>query len=169
MSTPRTPRSRSAQHKYLTFILGSEHYGIPSLKVQEIIGVQDITPVPRMPPFVRGVINLRGKVIAVVGLRERFGQAHAADTKRTCIIVVQAARSAGAPVTLGCVVDQVQEVVDIPPEQIEPAPTFGAAIDTSFIQGVGKIAKRVVMLLDIDRVLSEQELAATAAPAASGA
>ncbi|MFM2090821.1 MAG: hypothetical protein RLZZ127_1310, partial [Planctomycetota bacterium] len=85
----RVARSRSAANKYLTFVLGSEHYGLPILKVQEIIGILDITPVPRMPPHVRGVVNLRGKVIPVIDLRTRFGIEAGADTKRTCIIVVQ--------------------------------------------------------------------------------
>ena len=154
MSTvaPPSRRSRSAANKYLTLVLAHEHYGMPILKVQEIIGLQDITPVPRMPHEVRGVLNLRGRVIPVLDLRNRFGLERGEDTKRTCIIVVQVAAAAG-PVTMGVVVDQVSEVQDIPPEQIEPAPALGSSVDTAFIAGVGKVGKRVIMLLDVDRAL----------------
>jgi purine-binding chemotaxis protein CheW len=148
-------RSRSATNKYLTLVLAKEHYGVPILKVQEIIGLQDITPVPRMPSEVRGVLNLRGRVIPVIDMRSRFGLDRGEDTKRTCIVVVQVSNPvAGSPsVIMGVVVDQVSEVQDIPPEQIEPAPALGASVDTAFIAGVGKVGKRVVMLLDIDRAL----------------
>ncbi len=125
---------------------------MPILKVQEIIGLQDITPVPRMPNEVRGVLNLRGRVIPILDLRSRFGLERGEDTKRTCIVVVQVTGTAG-PVIMGVVVDQVSEVQDIPPEQVEPAPALGASVDTAFIAGVGKVGKRVVMLLDIDRAL----------------
>ncbi len=148
-------RSRSAANKYLTMVLAKEHYGVPILKVQEIIGLQDITPVPRMPHEVRGVLNLRGRVIPIIDLRSRFGLDRGEDTKRTCIVVVQvAAPVEGSPsVIMGVVVDMVSEVQDIPPEQIEPAPSLGTAVDTAFIAGVGKVGKRVIMLLDIDRAL----------------
>lgn len=151
MSAPPR-RSRSAANKYLTLVLAHEHYGMPILKVQEIIGLQDITPVPRMPNEVRGVLNLRGRVIPILDLRSRFGLERGEDTKRTCIVVVQVTGTAG-PVIMGVVVDQVSEVQDIPPEQVEPAPALGASVDTAFIAGVGKVGKRVVMLLDIDRAL----------------
>ncbi len=157
-------RTRSAANKFLTFVLAKEHYGIPILKVQEIIGVQEITPVPRMPPEVRGVINLRGKVIPVIDLRLRFGFSATADTKRTCIIVVQLSQSAGTsddatPVIMGAVVDQVSEVQDIPPEQVEPAPAYGTpSKDGEAISGVGKIGKRVVMILNIDHALGREAI-----------
>ncbi len=163
----RTTRSRSAADKYLTFVLGSEHYALPILKVQEIIGLLDITPVPRMPAHVRGVINLRGKVIPVIDLRVRFAIAAAADTRRTCIVVVQIRPTSEAePVIMGMIVDQVSEVQDLAKDQIEPPPSFGSAIDTACILGVGKLAKRVVILLDIDRVLTAAEIAATPTTAA---
>jgi len=151
MSAPPR-RSRSAANKYLTLVLAHEHYGVPILKVQEIIGLQEITPVPRMPHEVRGVLNLRGRVIPILDLRSRFGLERGEDTKRTCIVVVQVAGATG-PVIMGVVVDQVSEVQDIPPEQVEPAPALGASVDTAFIAGVGKVGKRVVMLLDIDKAL----------------
>jgi purine-binding chemotaxis protein CheW len=153
-------RTRSAANKYLTFVLAKEHYGIPILKVQEIIGVQEITPVPRMPPEVRGVLNLRGKVIPVIDLRLHFGFASIPDSKRTCIIVVQLSHAAGedgSPVIMGAVVDQVSEVQDIPPDQIEPAPAYGShSHDRETIAGVGKIGKRVVMILNIDQALGRE-------------
>jgi purine-binding chemotaxis protein CheW len=144
--------------KYLTFKLGAEEYGLEILKVQEIIKMMDITKVPRTPEFVRGVINLRGKVIPVVDLRLKFNMEAKAATEKTCVIVVQVAH-AGGRVTMGTIVDEVSEVVDIVGEQIEPAPEFGTTVDTDFILGMGKVAKKVVMLLDIDKVLSTGELA----------
>lgn len=150
-------RNRSAANKYLTVLLGREHYGMPILRVQEIIGIQEVTPVPRMPPEVRGVINLRGRVIPVIEMRRRFGMPTVPDTKRTCIVVLtakQAAGSDGAPTVVGMVVDQVSEVLDIPADQVEPPPPLGASIDIACISGVAKVAKGVVMLLDVDLVLA---------------
>ena len=143
--------------KYLTFELGGEVYGLAILKVQEIIGIMTVTRVPRTPDFVRGVINLRGKVIPVIDLRIKFGLAGTEDTERTCIIVVQV-ESKDAQVIMGIIVDEVSEVLDITAEQIEPAPAFGSEIDTNFIMGMGKIDKKVVMLLDVDKVLSGGEI-----------
>ncbi len=150
--------------KYLTFKLGVEEYGLEILKVQEIIKMMDITKVPRTPEFVRGVINLRGKVIPVVDLRLKFCMESRENTDKTCVIVVQVTQ-ANAPngaVTMGTLVDEVSEVLDITGEQIEPSPEFGTAVDTAFILGMGKVAKKVIMLLDIDKVLSSGELAAVA-------
>lgn len=145
--------------KYLTFELGSEIYGIEILKVQEIIGIMSITNVPKTPDYVRGVINLRGKVIPVVELRRKFKMATVEDTERTCIIVVQVKGTDG-PITMGILVDEVSEVVDIPADQIEPAPTFGTAVNTAFILAMGKVGGRVVILLDADRVLTIEEMQA---------
>ena len=144
--------------KYLTFKLGPEEYGLEILKVQEIIKMMDITKVPRTPEFVRGVINLRGKVIPVVDIRLKFGMAAKETTDKTCVIVVQTAHAGGA-LTMGTIVDEVSEVLDINGEQIEPAPEFGTTVNTDFILGMGKVAKKVIMLLDIDKVLSSGELA----------
>lgn len=148
---------RSRAGKYLTFKLGSEEFGLEILKVQEIIQMQSITRVPRTPPFVRGVINLRGKVIPVVDLRIKFGMEHIEDTERTCIVVVQI-RSAASVVVMGIIIDEVREVLDIPEASIEDTPSFGTSIDTEFILGMGKIGQNVKILLDIDKVLSTQEL-----------
>lgn len=144
--------------KYLTFKLGGEEYGLEILKVQEIIGMMDVTRVPRMPEFIRGVVNLRGKVIPVVDLRSKFQMAVQDDTEKTCIIVVQVERE-DHQVIMGTIVDEVSEVLDITTEQIEDTPTFGATVDTRFILGMGKVGEKVVMLLDVDRVLSTDELA----------
>jgi purine-binding chemotaxis protein CheW len=143
--------------KYLTFQLGKEVYGIQILKVQEIIGLMNVTSVPRTPDYVRGVINLRGKVISVVDLRLKFGMETKEDTERTCIIVLQVACSGGT-VVMGILVDEVSEVLDIKLDQIEPAPSFGGDVDTDFILAMGKVGQKVIMLLDADRVLSSGEI-----------
>jgi purine-binding chemotaxis protein CheW len=143
--------------KYLTFQLGAEIYGIAILKVQEIIGLINVTHVPRTPPFVRGVVNLRGKVIPVADLRLKFQLKSLADTERTCIVVVQVARGDNW-VTMGVIVDEVSEVLDITQDQLEPSPSFGSAVDTDFILGIGKIGQKVVMLLDLDKVLNGDDV-----------
>ena len=163
MSEPTEANAAKAKSgKYLTFKLGVEEYGLEILKVQEIIKMMDITRVPRTPAFVRGVINLRGKVIPVVDLRLKFGMESRETTDKTCVIVVQAAQASAASgsVTMGTIVDEVSEVLNISNAQIEPAPEFGTSVNTDFILGMGKVAKKVVMLLDIDKVLSSGELAA---------
>lgn len=139
--------------KFLTFFLGAEEYGLEILKVQEIIGLMAITRVPRTPVFVRGVINLRGKVIPIVDLRQKFRMEAVEDTEETCIIVVQA-----HGLQFGVVVDRVSEVVDLEDADIEGAPEFGADIDTDYILGLGKSASCVRILVDIDRVLSKEDL-----------
>ncbi len=149
---------RGSADKFLTFALHDEVYGLPILSVQEIIRIMDITPVPHVPDFIRGVINLRGKVLPVVELRTKFGMEKIEDSKRTCIIVVQIQAGADT-LTMGLIVDEVNEVQNIAKDNIEPPPSFGSStIDTSFILGVAKLQKRVVMLLDINKVLSEQHL-----------
>jgi purine-binding chemotaxis protein CheW len=145
--------------KYLTFQLGKEIYGIEILKVQEIIGMMPVTHVPKTPAFVRGVINLRGKVIPVVELRRKFGMETREDTERTCIVVVQVSWNAGS-VTMGLLVDEVSEVQNVTGDQIEAPPSFGASVDTDFILGMGKVGQKVVMLLDVDRVLASEDIAA---------
>ena len=139
--------------KFLTFYLGEEEYALEILKVHEIIGMMPITFVPRTPAFVRGVINLRGKVITVVDLRAKFGMAAVEQTDQTCIIVVQT-----GGMEMGIIVDKVSEVLNIPGQDIEEAPSFGAGVDTDFILGIGKTSGRVRLLLDIDRVLAGQEV-----------
>jgi len=144
--------------KYLTFSLAGEEYGIGILKVKEIIGMMPITTVPRTPGFVKGVINLRGKVIPVVDLRLKFGMEEIAYTERTCIVVVEAG-GGGSSVLMGVVVDSVSEVLNIKSGDIEDTPTFGVSLDTAYILGMAKLNGGVKILLDIDKVLSSEELA----------
>jgi len=143
--------------KYLTFKLADEEYGLQILKVQEIIQMQEVTRVPRTPDFVRGVINLRGKVIPVIELRKKFDMEDAKDTEKTCIIVVQVG-DMNNPLVMGIIIDEVSEVLDINGQHIQETPSFGTNINTDFIMGVGKIGEQVKMLLDIDKVLSASEL-----------
>lgn len=146
----------SLSGKYMTFKLAREEYGLEILKVREIIGLMDITRVPRTADFIRGVINLRGKVHPVVDLRLKFGMELAEATDQTVIIVVQFSAE-DQDITMGILVDEVVEVLDIPPDQIEPPPNFGNGADTEFILGVGKSDKRVIFLLDIGRVLTSDQ------------
>jgi purine-binding chemotaxis protein CheW len=152
MTTATITKTKAKAGKYLTFALGSEEYGIAILKVREIIGYMTITAVPRMPEFVRGVINLRGQVIPVVDLRSRFGMETKETTEQTCIIVVDIHHE-GRSFNAGLIVDRVQEVLDIEQNNIDDAPQFGAGVDTDFILGIGKAGSAIKILLDIDRVL----------------
>jgi len=147
-----TARMTAQGGKYLTFKLAGEEYGLEILKVREIIGIMDITALPQMPPYVKGVINLRGKVIPVIDLRLKFGMAPAEYTEQTCVVVVDV----GALV--GIIVDTVQEVLDVAEGQIDPPPPLGASVDTSFVMGMGKVRDDVKILLDIDKVLGSREL-----------
>ncbi len=143
--------------KYLTFTLESEEYGIGILKVKEIIGMMQITTVPRTPEFVKGVINLRGKVIPIIDLRLRFGMKSQDYDERTCIIVVEIDLEAEI-VLVGIVVDSVSEVLNIKEEDVEDAPTFGTRLETDYILGMAKIEGGVKMLLNIDKVLNREEV-----------
>jgi purine-binding chemotaxis protein CheW len=145
--------------KYLTFLLGREEFAIRVLKVTEIMGIQDITAVPQTPPCVKGVINLRGKVIPVVDLRLKFSLPEKEYTPRTCIIVVQV-QSGGVSLPTGIVVDEVSEVLNLAAADIEDTPDFGegAGAATSYLLGMAKVKGKVKILLDIDRVLSSQEV-----------
>jgi len=143
--------------KYLTFNLGDEGYGLEILKVQEIIGMQEITKIPRTPAYVRGVINLRGKVIPVIDLRLKFGMPEQELTRKTCIIMVQVHRNE-MDLIIGLVVDEVSEVLNISGDQIEPAPSLGTQAETHFILGMAKTESAVKILLGIDKVLSAEEM-----------
>ncbi|MFH1981341.1 MAG: chemotaxis protein CheW [Pseudomonadota bacterium] len=149
--------SNSGDGKYLTFVLAEEEYGIGILKIKEIMGMMPITSVPQTPDYVTGVINLRGKVIPVIDLRLRFGMDARDYTDRTCIVVVEMATEK-IKVEVGIVVDAVSEVLNIKGGDIEPPPSFGASVSTAFISGMAKINGGVKMLLDIDRVLSSEEV-----------
>ncbi|MDM8525062.1 chemotaxis protein CheW [Desulfococcaceae bacterium HSG8] len=143
--------------KYLTFTLADEEYGIGILKIKEIIGMMPVTAVPQTPDFVKGVINLRGKVIPVMDLRLRFGMESIDYTERTCIIVVEITGETGN-VMIGIVVDTVSEVLNIRKEDIEDPPAFGTQLDTDYILGMAKTEGAVKILLDIDRVLKSDEI-----------
>lgn len=143
--------------KYLTFALGAEEYGLPVLKVREIIKVMDITHVPQMPPHVRGVINLRGKVIPVIDLRLKFGLPARAYTERTCIIVVDVSL-AGSNVMMGVVVDSVSEVLNVTAGEIDQAPEFGDRVTTDYMLGMAKVKGTVKILLSLDRVLGDGQV-----------
>ena len=143
--------------KYLTFSLAQEQYGIGILKIKEIIGMMPITTVPRTPVFVRGVINLRGKVIPVIDLRLKFDMEKSDYDERTCIIVVEI-DSDEMTVLIGIIVDSVSEVLNIQESDIEPTPGFGSALDTDYILGMAKMDRGVKILLDIDKVLNTKEI-----------
>ena len=143
--------------KYLTFTLADEEYGIGILKVKEIIGMLPITMVPQTPQFVKGVINLRGKVIPVVDLRLKFSMEPIDYNERTCIIVVEIEGEMSS-IMMGIVVDSVSEVVHLRNDDIEETPTFGTRLNTSYIKGMAKVDGKVKILLDIDRVLTAQDL-----------
>jgi purine-binding chemotaxis protein CheW len=148
--------ARGTTGKYMTFKLAAEEYGLEILKVRELIGLLEITRVPRAPDFIRGVINLRGKVIPVVDLRVKFGMETAVATSQSVIIVVQLGVAA-AGLTMGILVDEVLEVRAIAEEDVEPPPNFQSQTVADFILGVGKADKRIIFLLDIDRVLTQPE------------
>jgi len=154
-----TTNAPSIAGKYLTVVLENEAYGIAVLKVREIIRLQKITPVPQMPAFVKGVINLRGRVIPVVDLRSKFGL-KAEVAERTCIVVVQVKLPNDQIVQMGLVVDSVEEVVTLTKEEIEPTPEFGARVDTTYLLGMAKVKGQVKTLLDIDRVVAPETVAA---------
>ena len=142
--------------KYLTFALDHEEYGLPVLKVREIIKMMDITAVPQVPNHVKGVVNLRGKVIPVVDLRVKFGLGSQDYTDRTCIIVVEVVMLASR-VMMGIIVDHVSEVLNITPEEIEQTPEFGERVQTDYLKAIAKVKGKVKILLDLDRVLGAED------------
>ena len=144
--------------KHLTFVLGREHYGVPVLKVREIIRLCDITPVPQMPAYIKGVLNLRGKIIPVADLRLKFKLASDKNTDLTCIVVVQVALPDKSPTLMGLIVDAVEEVVNLAAADIEPTPDFGAALEADYILGMAKVKGSVKTLLDIDKVVTTASL-----------
>ena len=151
-STSTAGQQQQVGGKFLTFFLDDEEYGFEILKVQEIIGMMSVTPVPRTPSFVKGVINLRGKVMPIIDLRLKFAMPAVAQTEETCIIVVRV-----RGVAMGIVVDKVSEVLDIATGDIDVL-SCGAAVNTDYILGIGKAASKVTVLLDVDKVLSTNEV-----------
>lgn len=134
--------------KFLSFFLGEEEYAIEILKVQEIIGIMPITPVPKMPDYIRGVLNLRGRIVPVMELRRRFGLTPTEDTDETCVIVVQ-----DGDFRMGIVVDQVSEVADLKSEQIEEVPSVGTETNSEFLSGIGKTSDSVKMIVNVHKVV----------------
>jgi purine-binding chemotaxis protein CheW len=163
MSTASAPSattgSTAIAGKYLTVVLENEAYGIAVLKVREIMRLQKITPVPQMPAFVKGVINLRGRVIPVVDLRVKFGL-KAEFAERTCIVVVQVKLPTEQVVQMGLIVDSVEEVVTLTAAEIEPTPDFGTKVNTDYLLGMAKVKGQVKTLLDIDRVVAPETVKA---------
>lgn len=142
--------------KYLTFVLAKEEYGIPILKVREIIKLLEITSIPKTPGYIKGVINLRGKIIPIMDLRLKFGLEEMEYNERTCIIVVEITLSETKRL-MGSIVDTVSEVANLTTDQIEPAPEYGYQNNQGFLTGVGKVKERVILLLDIEQILSSEE------------
>ncbi|MDR2725628.1 MAG: chemotaxis protein CheW [Candidatus Adiutrix sp.] len=154
-----TGLGKTLEGKYLTFALAREEYGIGILTVREIIGLMPIRTVPQTPTFVKGVINLRGKVIPVVDLRLKFGMEEIEHTERTSIIVVDVGGTASdQPMHIGIVVDYVSEVINIKADEIEAPPAFGAELNTEYILGMAKVSQSVKILLDINRILGAEDL-----------
>ena len=156
--TAQEPAALQEEAQYLTFLLGKEMFAINILGIKEIIEYGNLTSVPMMPEFIRGVINLRGAVVPVVDLSVRFGRTASAVTRRSCIVIVEA-ESEGEKLDMGVMVDAVSEVLEIPAADIEPAPSFGVKIRADFISGMGKVRDKFVIILDAARVLSVNELA----------
>jgi len=139
--------------KYLIFFIGNEEYGIEIRYVTEIIGIQSITPIPELPQYVKGVINLRGKIIPVMDVRLRFRKAEREYDERTCIIVIEI-----KDISIGLVIDRVSEVVDIADSEITPPPNVGSGFHHKYIQGIGKVENGVKLLLDCDKLLNDDEI-----------
>jgi len=179
-----------ATNQFLTFTLAEEQYAVDVVQVREVLSEMPLTVIPRMPEYLKGVINIRGSVVPVVDLRTKFGLAEVEKTVDTSIIVMDLRAGSGGAlggsgvstdttdstegdneetmITVGCLADSVQEVVDIADESIEPPPTLGTSIDARFIRGLGKKDERFIIMLDIDRVFRAEELSAVAATAKGG-
>ena len=151
--TAQSAITKSVHGKFLTFMVSKERYGIDILIVQEIIGVTHITTVPRCPDYMKGVINLRGKIIPVIDIRLKFGIEPIPYDERTCIIVVHLSKE-GQTVPVGVIVDTVLEVIDFAEQDVEPAPNYGQQLETSFVLGIGKRESAINILIDIERIIS---------------
>ncbi|VAX37814.1 Positive regulator of CheA protein activity (CheW) [hydrothermal vent metagenome] len=162
MTSIETTSNEANENKFLSFRIGKEEFGVEILRVREIIGVIDVTPLPQTPDYVKGVINLRGKIIPVIELRTKFGLDAKEYTEETCIIVVEVSDGGEEHFHMGVIVDSVSEVLDIHRDHIEPAPRFGNSLNTSYIFGMGKVNNQVLILLDIDRVMTFCDLSSLA-------
>lgn len=157
----KDPQDAQNQHQYLTFMLGGETYAMGILAIKEIIDFGNLTEVPRMPPFIRGVINLRGAVVPVIDLSARFGKAATSVTRRTCIVIIEVATGEETQ-DVGVMVDAVNAVLEISSQEIEPPPSFGAKIRADFMSGMGKVNGKFVIILNVQQVLSVDEMATLA-------
>jgi purine-binding chemotaxis protein CheW len=157
-SGAQEPAVQQEEAQYLTFFLGNEMFAFDILGIKEIIEYGNLTSVPMMPEFIRGVINLRGAVVPVIDLSARFGRAASVVTRRSCIVIIEA-ESEGEKQDIGVMVDAVSEVLEIPAAEIEPAPNFGVKIRADFINGMGKVKDKFVIILDAIKVLSVNEMA----------
>ena len=165
---PNADQSGAESKQYLTFNLGGEMFSINILCIKEIIWYSSLTEVPMMPTCIRGVINLRGAVVPVMDLSARFGKPSTPVTKSSCIVIIEISTGTeGERQNMGVVVDAVQAVLEIPSTDIEPSPTFGAKIRSDFIEGIAKVNGKFVILLNVDRVLSTQEIGAMGQAAAT--
>ncbi|SFR43664.1 purine-binding chemotaxis protein CheW [Marinobacter gudaonensis] len=151
------------QNQYLTFQIGREMFAVGILHIREIIEYGSLTTVPMMPRFVRGVINLRGSVVPVIDLSARFGRGESAINRRSCVVILEVESADESLQEIGVIVDAVSEVLEIPPADIEPAPSFGARIRADFIAGMGKVQGQFVILLDVQQALNTREMAELAA------
>lgn len=150
-------RASQELHKFLSFRMGQENFGIGILCIKEIMEFGEVTPVPMMPQFIRGAINLRGHAVPVIDLSVRLGRGALEISRRTCIVVVEIAAN-GQTMDVGVTVDAVNEVLDIHPADIDAAPSLGGTVRTDFIRGMGKVHEKFIILLDIDRVLSMKDM-----------
>lgn len=161
IEAPPTESPKTRTGKFLTFKLGNETFAVEVLKIKEIIRMQQVTPVPHLPAYMRGIINLRGKVIPVLDLRIKFGLDACAETERTCVVVVQihlSEENSDAPV--GLIVDAVEEVINISEEQVEDNPELGTTLENRFILGLAKLQESIITLLEIDRLIREDDILA---------
>jgi purine-binding chemotaxis protein CheW len=148
---------KNREGKYLTFVLGKEEYGLEILKVREVIAYTDITLIPKTPSYIKGVVNLRGQVIPVVELRVRFGMEPTEVNDQTAILIVKTTQK-GRETDIGLIVDRMEKVLEIGYADIEDVPPFGVGVDVTYVLGLGKVNESVMMLLDIDKILSGDEL-----------
>jgi purine-binding chemotaxis protein CheW len=153
----------TTQQQYLTFSVSGDEYALAILRVKEIIAFDAVTRVPRTPAFIRGVINLRGSVVPVIDLAQKFGYAEVQPTRSTCIVIVEVvlhSNADGKEVVLGLLVDSVNQVMDLLPEDVQPPPSFGTRVHLDFLIGMGRVGTRFVLLLDIDKVLAANDVVA---------
>jgi purine-binding chemotaxis protein CheW len=157
------PSLGNTQHpQYLTFVVGEEEYAVGVLRVREIIQYHAVTRVPRTPEWVRGVINLRGNVVPVVDLAVKFGLPQIVPGRCTCIVLVEA-RVEDEPVVMGMIADEVRQVVDLPPGAVQPPPAFGTRVSVDYLEAMGRVDERMVLMLDVDRLLAADQIVAATA------